>query len=299
MTRPMRNVQGFTLIELLVVIAIIAILASILFPVFAQAREKARQAACLSNMKQMGLGCLQYVQDYDETFSPIRVTDQTGPGGEPDAIVVWKNVIQPYIKTTDVFSCPSNPTGRPTGPGSAGTGWHDTSTHNAEGWQYQPDKRMPFSYGFNSVASTWEPANDALAWGVGSQKIAATDAGLARPASTIMVAETTRADPDVNPQWMWDFHTGGGADPEYGRLYGSFTHQKFPGPGGKGNFLYFDGHVKARTWAQTIFPCDKNEWQTTEPTPGQTSFIDPSGIASDPTYWTAGNGFPNLNPSVQ
>ena len=64
----MKSKQAFTLIELLVVIAIIAILAAILFPVFAQAREKARQATCLSNLKQLGLGLLQYVQDSDETF---------------------------------------------------------------------------------------------------------------------------------------------------------------------------------------------------------------------------------------
>ena len=99
---------------------------------------------------------------------------------------------------------------------------------------------------------------------------------------------------------MWDFHTGGGSDPEYGRLYGAFTHQTFPGPGGKGNFLYFDGHAHAKTWAQTIFPNDKNEWQTNaEPTPGQTTFDDPSGTCTTPAYWTSGNGYPNLNPSVQ
>lgn len=66
--KPLQSRSGFTLIELLVVIAIIAILAAILFPVFAQAREKARSASCLSNTKQLGLGLVMYVQDYDETF---------------------------------------------------------------------------------------------------------------------------------------------------------------------------------------------------------------------------------------
>src|SRR5437879_2648731 len=70
MVSPTKRSRGFTLIELLVVIAIIAILAAILFPVFAQAREKARQTSCLSNAKQMGLAVMMYVQDYDETFPP-------------------------------------------------------------------------------------------------------------------------------------------------------------------------------------------------------------------------------------
>src|SRR5690348_16265574 len=81
MQRANRVRLGFTLIELLVVIAIIAILAAILFPVFAQAREKARQAACLSNMKQIGTGLMMYAQDYDETY-PLRY----GGGCPPDCI---------------------------------------------------------------------------------------------------------------------------------------------------------------------------------------------------------------------
>ena len=90
--------KGFTLIELLVVIAIIAILAAILFPVFAKAREKARQTACLSNMKQLMLGALMYVQDYDETFPMDCGANPTM--GFPDQIM-------PYIKNEQIFVCPS------------------------------------------------------------------------------------------------------------------------------------------------------------------------------------------------
>jgi prepilin-type N-terminal cleavage/methylation domain-containing protein/prepilin-type processing-associated H-X9-DG protein len=87
-----RSVSGFTLIELLVVIAIIAILASILFPVFARARDKARQTTCLSNMKQLGLAFFMYTSDYDETF-PFTSN--------------WKTNLQPYVKNTQINYCPS------------------------------------------------------------------------------------------------------------------------------------------------------------------------------------------------
>ena len=97
---------GFTLIELLVVIAIIAILAAILFPVFAKAREKARQTSCLNNIKQITLGCLQYIQDYDEKF----VDDSAIPGNPVPVggICSWRFKIQPYIKNWQVFNCPSS-----------------------------------------------------------------------------------------------------------------------------------------------------------------------------------------------
>lgn len=104
-----RGSSGFTLIELLVVIAIIAILAAILFPVFAQARERARAASCLSNTKQIGMGISMYVQDYDETYFNM---PYPGPGGyDGTAITIslfWTEVVMPYIKNTQVFSCPSN-----------------------------------------------------------------------------------------------------------------------------------------------------------------------------------------------
>ncbi len=97
--------KGFTLIELLVVIAIIAILAAILFPVFARAREKARQTSCLSNHKQETLGILMYAQDYDE-YLPMCKTQ--GPAPDGTAGTYWYVLaIQPYIRNEQIFACPS------------------------------------------------------------------------------------------------------------------------------------------------------------------------------------------------
>lgn len=100
---------GFTLIELLVVIAIIAILAAILFPVFAQAREKARQSACLSNQKQLATGILMYSQDYDEMLLMGFWKTTTGSGSASQTLCSWPAMVQPYIKNTQVFLCPSAP----------------------------------------------------------------------------------------------------------------------------------------------------------------------------------------------
>jgi prepilin-type N-terminal cleavage/methylation domain-containing protein/prepilin-type processing-associated H-X9-DG protein len=101
-----RHRAGFTLIELLVVIAIIAILAAILFPVFAQARQKARQTACLSNMKQIGLAIMQYNTDYDETYP---VGNYTFGAQTSWAQLAWAGHIQAYAKNTDILLCPNAP----------------------------------------------------------------------------------------------------------------------------------------------------------------------------------------------
>jgi len=94
--------RGFTLIELLVVIAIIAILAAILFPVFARAREKARQTSCLSNVKQLTTGVMMYVQDYDERFMSCTLTADSEPW------LFWPHQVMPYVNNWQVMKCPSN-----------------------------------------------------------------------------------------------------------------------------------------------------------------------------------------------
>jgi prepilin-type N-terminal cleavage/methylation domain-containing protein/prepilin-type processing-associated H-X9-DG protein len=110
-----RKNRGFTLIELLVVIAIIAILAAILFPVFAQAREKARSAGCLSNCKQLGTAVMLYVQDYDEVY-PVhgyngnnRMLVTNYDGSTKRTKVSWPTQFYPYVKNYKVFTCPSDP----------------------------------------------------------------------------------------------------------------------------------------------------------------------------------------------
>src|SRR5947207_11344611 len=125
----MRQRMGFTLIELLVVIAIIAILAAILFPVFAQAREKARSTACLSNLKQIGMATRMYSQDYDEVLVPNYLFSSA------NTLAWWPDILAPYVKSRDVFTCPSysEPTTYQTAPGVppqtvkvsyGGNNWH-------------------------------------------------------------------------------------------------------------------------------------------------------------------------------
>ena len=110
--------KGFTLIELLVVIAIIAILAAILFPVFAQARDKARQATCLSNIKQLSLGVLMYAQDYDEQllYRPTQAHCQwryiCATAKEPRWWLDWWDVVLPYTKNNQIYNCPSAATAK-------------------------------------------------------------------------------------------------------------------------------------------------------------------------------------------
>jgi len=141
-----RRCRGFTLIELLVVIAIIAILAAILFPVFAQAREKARQASCLSNCKQIGLASNLYVQDYDETFPGHDWQKGMGQFALPDGRtyvghVGWACQFYPYVKSTKVYVCPSDEDVR--------LQYADDGKKNP--YQNEWGKPFPMSYGENAA----------------------------------------------------------------------------------------------------------------------------------------------------
>lgn len=169
----MMKKEGFTLIELLVVIAIIAILAAILFPVFAQAREKARSITCVSNEKQMGLALLQYLQDNDETF-PMLQYHNPGfgqPGNNLGWWIDWQTAIYPYVKN-----------GVPGGNGQGGI-WTCPDF---------PLATTPSEYGIN-----WNLARDGggtyEAGKPGFVQETITDAVIQTPADTIMVAEHGQA----------------------------------------------------------------------------------------------------------
>jgi len=240
----MRRRNAFTLIELLVVIAIIAILAAILFPVFAQARERARMGACLSNTRQIGTALMMYTQDYDETLPYIRFTCPGWKGKKNASCLTWKNVTRPYLKSLDVLACPSNPYGR-TQPGV----YSDPAKPggNSEGWEYEPEQRMPISYAMNSCAQTWIPADDRSA---GPPTVLAR---LVRPAETMMVVENQqRPYADVVVHWLWQ--------PQ--RCEGIFAHSVK-----MANFIFYDGHVKSKRWLDTLYPVNKNNWQLDEPNP--------------------------------
>ena len=150
--------NGFTLIELLVVIAIIAILAAILFPVFAKAREKARQASCLSNVKQVGLGMLMYTQDYDERFVITDAASMTAWAAAGNHYSVWYRAIMPYVKNTQLFVCPSD--------GSKSTakwsGSWDESTTAAGNWYFPLSYGVDHNFGMASLGTVTSPAETGM-----------------------------------------------------------------------------------------------------------------------------------------
>lgn len=245
------NKRAFTLIELLVVIAIIAILAAILFPVFAKAREKARQAACMSNMKQVSIGLLQYTQDYDELF-PTRYGGGCNSAAntgdcENRKTRSWKNKLMTYIKSYDVFRCPSNPTAQE--PDSIGLSAINADPTNNVGL---------FAGGY--VMWLPEDNNFAMALGHGAaspQPIAGIDS----PANSLIILESSWRFPDTGP--YLGYAEPAPNDPN------SIT----PGPSSwnsghsknRGNVIYMDGHVKYKYLSDSFKEnSGLNEWRFNE-----------------------------------
>jgi len=147
--------QGFTLIELLVVIAIIAILAAILFPVFAKVREKARQTACLSNMKQIGLAITQYAEDNNQVFPTGYNWQASGSWGNFGA--GWAGGTEPYIKSAAVFSCPDDSTAASTTTGSI-NGVTQTITTYPDSYALNGNLTCYLENGPNNLASLYAPS---------------------------------------------------------------------------------------------------------------------------------------------
>jgi prepilin-type N-terminal cleavage/methylation domain-containing protein/prepilin-type processing-associated H-X9-DG protein len=251
--------KGFTLIELLVVIAIIAILAAILFPVFAKAREKARQSSCASNEKQLALAFIQYAQDYDGHFAMGIDWNTSGPN--------WPQAINPYMKNNQIIVCPSDGVGL---PGQTPSTPAQMAMNPPQGNGYILSYVANGYYlGTDWVNGGFQP-HGAIGDGVEAGWLTAsqTDSAITQPAATIMFAEKANNDfQNSGLAGWWDFNytLADNNSCQYGTVYngngnagnlpdGSRGAATWPnGPNGGisaphndvGNFAFIDGHVKA------------------------------------------------------
>lgn len=259
--------RAFTLIELLVVIAIIAILAAILFPVFAKAREKARQTACLSNMKQIGLGLMMYVQDYDETM-PYPFPNNPGINGGSNCGQPIDQLLTPYTKSDAIWACPDDSTAF--GVGGVPPFWNGNFNGSTTASKYQ---HRTYSY-CNTIytshplaGGTGPDANTGMCiWDSGIPSTGSTVRSIARidaPASTIAVVETangTTSSDEGSPYgsifgncdaYKLPGRTYGDASrtPSNGNCNSYFaTGIPYVGHTNMGNYVFGDGHVKSLQW---------------------------------------------------
>lgn len=286
-----RGRSGFTLIELLVVIAIIAILAAILFPVFARARENARRSSCQSNLKQIALGFAQYVQDSDGRYPQVQdnslglnATVVTASNGEP---ILWPSKIFPYVKSRQIFNCPSRRLGNyalaTCGAAAqlAVTGW---TAADDDGW----DARK-VTYGYNAFylgggqfthngsGCGTGAYNDNLTSGQG-----ALESTIRTPASTVLaldnhwgyrnvVPPALAVVANVIPDADADTRMNCGADGTTYEPDDSFPNVHFNGM----NVAFTDGHVKWLTKAALFYrpagyqtncsPSVASQFYTTDP----------------------------------
>jgi prepilin-type N-terminal cleavage/methylation domain-containing protein/prepilin-type processing-associated H-X9-DG protein len=275
----MQTRKGFTLIELLVVIAIIAILAAILFPVFAKAREKARQISCASNMKQLGLAEQQYAQDFDEQYSGSyqNIGNVGNSGNCGGTRVLWPELLYPYTKSANVYVCPDNT------PGSdnltASCGYQLGDLFNADVPGEAPDqspnpgpgpakgnKGAGVSYGYNCIINDGGDAPDSPGTGGnGNDGFHVNLSQVTSPAETIQFIDEKQA-----PYQGWEVNTWHTKCTDVrGQFYGD-KWQGIPTPDpntnngnqaiqddyvaqggykhtGGTNYLWYDGHVK---WAR-------------------------------------------------
>ena len=251
--------SGFTLIELLVVIAIISILAAILFPVFAQAREKARETACLSNMKQIALGLIQYVDDYDGTMPgasmsvPVSTLSNAGDSREPIDMQ-----LMPYIKSNNVWTCPSDHGNRNPPTNTAAYSWYDVSYRSLALYRsYGYLAQIYDSQGapdYNTGMSTYSGGNgrgyilsafDAPSETIGLAENYASVSSAANNASSYVGAinGSTMTNCDI---WKLPGRPVGTTPAPGCEGYASFV----PGAGhfAGGIYVFADGHAKWLTW---------------------------------------------------
>ncbi len=227
--------RGFTLIELLVVIAIIAILAAILFPVFAQARDKANQASCQSNFKQIGLALLMYVQDYDETMPGYHNRVNLGSGNA--RVQGWYDLLEPYTKNEDIAICPQ------VRPNSSSYG-----RDNLPPGQGFYKRTIVSSYNAGANFSGLAGVGLTTIWNAYSPGVVLAE--VTKPAETIMLTEGSTHMQMGNPIVLGFNEDGTPREMnEDGAVgYMRYRHNL------QANFLFADGHVKSRSQLMTWDP---------------------------------------------